>query len=138
LDRLKGRLGKRSVLRPRIADDHQPEQACSGEPIDETPLEPRDAARSPLAAHRPLRLKPRPVAIEVLSVVPEGPPVRFHLHGTEHRVVRHWGPERIETGWWRTGDVVRDYYRVETEAGHQFWLFRERRTGAWYLHGAFD
>jgi protein ImuB len=89
-------------------------------------------------AARPLCLKPRPVPIEVISVVPDGPPVRFCWQATEHVIKDSWGPERIETGWWRGPHVERDYYRVETATGQRFWLFRQNATGKWFLHGAFE
>jgi protein ImuB len=89
-------------------------------------------------AVRPLCLKPRPVAIEVVSVVPDGPPIRFRWRAGEYVIERHWGPERIETGWWRGAHVRRDYYRVETTTGERFWLFRENDTGRWFLHGTFE
>jgi len=87
---------------------------------------------------RPLCLKPRPIPIEVISVVPDGPPIRFRWHTTEHVIQSRWGPERIETGWWRGPHVRRDYYRVETTTGQRFWLFRQNDTGKWFLHGAFE
>jgi protein ImuB len=90
------------------------------------------------AAARPLVLKPRPIPIEVISVVPDGPPVRFRWHAAEHVVEDSWGPERIETGWWRGPHVERDYYRVETATGQRFWVFRQNDTGKWFLHGAFE
>ena len=31
----------------------------------------------------------------------------------------------------------RDYYLVETSEGRWFWLFRERKSGTWFLHGEF-
>ena len=43
--------------------------------------------------------------------------MKFRHAGQDERVVRVWGPERIETGWWRTRLVRRDYYQVETERG---------------------
>jgi protein ImuB len=89
-------------------------------------------------AARPLCLKPRPAPIEVISVVPDGPPIRFRWHATEHIVERSWGPERIDTGWWRGPHVERDYYRVETTTGQRFWLFRQNDTGKWFLHGTFE
>ena len=73
-----------------------------------------------------------------MSVMPEGPPLRFPFRGEEHRVARAWGPERIETGWWRGPPVARDYYRVATTAGRRFWLFRRLDDGRWFLHGAFE
>jgi protein ImuB len=53
-------------------------------------------------------------------------------------VTRSWGPERIETGWWRGQDARRDYYAVTTQLGTRFWIFRRRDDGRWFLHGCFD
>jgi protein ImuB len=89
-------------------------------------------------AARPLCLKPRPIPIEVISIVPDGPPVRFRWQGGEHVIENCWGPERIETGWWRGPHVERDYYRVETATGQRFWLFRHNDTRKWFLHGTFE
>jgi protein ImuB len=89
-------------------------------------------------AVRPLCLKPRPVPITVISIVPDGPPIRFWLPGGEHTVWQSWGPERIETGWWREAVVTRDYFRVETSTGQRFWLFRQNDGGQWFLHGEFE
>jgi len=47
------------------------------------------------------------------------------------------GPERIESGWWDGKDVVRDYYIARQLHGARWWVFRERRTRCWYLHGMF-
>ena len=81
------------------------------------------------ACFRPLFLRP-PLPLDVVSVVPDGPPITFRLQGQLHRVAAHWGPERIETGWWRGASVRRDYYRVQTEEGLRFWLFRRLDDGS--------
>jgi protein ImuB len=78
-----------------------------------------------------------PERLEVVSIVPDGPPLRFQFSGRSHTVACHWGPERIETGWWRSSAVRRDYYRVETAGGERFWLFRRLHDGAWFLQGEF-
>jgi len=82
-------------------------------------------------------MPPRPLRLEVVSVAPDGPPVRFRLGGQTHEVVKAHGPERIETAWWRGPTVRRDYYVVDTETGARFWLFRRLRGGGWFLHGLF-
>ncbi|MEX2120519.1 MAG: DNA polymerase Y family protein [Pirellulales bacterium] len=87
---------------------------------------------------RPLRLVPRPEPLDVISVVPDGPPLAFRWSGREHRIRRSWGPERIQAGWWRGRSIHRDYYRVETDNGQWFWLFRQVAAGQWFLHGTFD
>ena len=86
---------------------------------------------------RPLQLRPQPVAVRVLSVFPGGPPRHVWWDAHESRIVRAWGPERIESGWWRGRDARRDYYLVETATGQRLWLFRALRDERWYLHGSF-
>ena len=86
---------------------------------------------------RPLRLLPRPVRVEAVAVMPDGPPVHFQHQGESRRVDKSWGPERIETAWWRGRSVRRDYYRIETTTGSRFWLFRQLTDGQWFLQGAF-
>jgi protein ImuB len=73
-----------------------------------------------------------------MSLMPDGPPLRFTWEGNEYRVVHSCGPERIETGWWRGPDIHRDYYVVATHLGTRFWLFRRREDDRWFLHGCFD
>ncbi|MCX7427046.1 MAG: DNA polymerase Y family protein [Planctomycetia bacterium] len=137
IDRLSGRLGRRAVLRLRLARDAQPELAYRYESLvdDAGRRRRRDLAPEGIPP-RPLRLAKRPIALPLASLVPEGPPLGFEFGG-HHRVAHVWGPERIETGWWRGQSVGRDYYRVETASGRRFWLFRRLRDGRWFLHGSF-
>jgi protein ImuB len=65
--------------------------------------------------------------------------------GTLRRVVATQGPERVAGEWWRTRKApsTRDYYVVEDDAGHRFWLYREglygreAATPRWFVHGVF-
>jgi protein ImuB len=86
---------------------------------------------------RPVWLVPRPRRVEVMSVVPDGPPVRFRWQSQWLRIARAQGAERIETAWWRGPCVRRDYWIVEVESGERYWLFRRLTDGAWFLHGLF-
>jgi protein ImuB len=145
VDRLAGRLGGESVVRCSLERDAQPELAYREKPLVESGLDRRPARgrspheRVPLGAlDRPLCLLSRPAALEAMSVAPDGPPIQFAHLGRRYEVARCWGPERIETGWWRPANAWRDYYRVETSDGRRFWLFRRRRDGRWFLHGAFE
>ena len=45
-----------------------------------------------------------------------GAPVRLFHSGNWQQVIRFWGPERIETGWWRSRAVRREYFRVEIDS----------------------
>lgn len=93
---------------------------------------------APVTFRRPLRLARKPLAVEAWSVVPDGPLLRFRWTGGEERVARSWGPERIETGWWRGRAVRRDYYQIETTSGRRYWLFRRLDDRRWFLHGWFE
>jgi protein ImuB len=156
LERLSSRLGEQAVLRPRLWPDAQPEFAYRYEPWLSND---REAAtrrvsgaeraggaplrKSPSAASRfhdsprPPFLKNHPLPITVVSLVPGGPPREFRWNGCRYLVERSWGPERIETGWWRGEDIGRDYFVVETVVGERFWMFRNRADGSWRLHGVF-
>jgi protein ImuB len=154
IDRLTSRLGGDSVLRTRSWPDPQPEYAWRYEPWIQTPRAtsakaerkkslPAVEDKKRLRLERPLRLAHRPIPLAVISVVPaslavDGLPLYFRLGHEEHRIARHWGPERIETGWWRGRLARRDYYRVETSTGERYWLFRQLQDGQWFLHGWFD
>ncbi|HEY1786041.1 MAG TPA: DNA polymerase Y family protein [Pirellulales bacterium] len=87
---------------------------------------------------RPTRLYMPAIVLHRVVMAADGRPLGFHYQGCEQRVVQAWGPERIETGWWRTRLVRRDYYRVETAAAERYWLFRCLSENRWFLQGAFD
>ena len=142
IDRLSSRLRREAVSRAVLTPDAQPEYAYRYEPL--AGVGPRRKPSSKTAAKpagpwpRPLWLDSAPTPLETLAVAPQGPLVQFLLHGRTHQVARRWGPERIQTGWWRGRDVRRDYYRIETSAGQRFWIFRRASDGQWFLQGSFD
>ncbi len=160
LDRLANRLGHEALRCARLEDDYQPEFAYRWLPYleagdradaDQSNLSaaiasaPHVVAENPLGLTglsgvmaRPMQLFNPPIAARVIALSPDGPPTWFALAGgLEWSVARAWGPERIETAWWRGPDVRRDYFRVLTEPGEQFWLFVDVATGRWHLHGVF-
>ena len=139
IDRLAGRLGAEAVVQTTLRHDAQPEFAFREKPlIGSGKLRKATSPAVPGVLDRPPRLLPRPLAIDVLATVPDGPPRRFQSGHLQHDIARYWGPERIETGWWRKQMVERDYYRVETTCGRRMWLFRRRRDSQWFLHAYFD
>jgi protein ImuB len=85
-----------------------------------------------------LHLLQRPIEIAATSIVPDGPPIALTLNGAHQAVAESRGPERIETGWWRGPHLQRDYYRIVTDQGCRAWIYRDRTTGTWFLHGWFD
>jgi len=151
LDRLAVRHGPARVLRFIAGNSHVPERAGNlhslrSKPSPSTWLE-SDEGDPPL---RPLVLLDPPQRVRVTASLPDGHPALFVWKGRPHRVFRHEGPERIASEWWRRHDGhvgnpgrTRDYYRVEDEMGHRFWLFRhglqelEVEHPDWFVHGLF-
>jgi len=96
---------------------------------------------------RPIELFAPPPSITALRLDSDswnsgdGFPARFRIRGRVEPVRHHWGPERIETRWWRGPLIRRDYFRIELESGARLWIFRDLREegdcGRWYLHGRF-
>ena len=144
VEKLSSRLGRDAVLRPVIQAEQQPELAYRFEACVERPRKPdvvpsgTENRVSRFRLSRPLWLKRKPVPVEVVPVVPGGPPYRLSWEGKDRTVARCWGPERITTGWWRGEHVRRDYYHVETADGYRLWLFWDWTQGRWFLHSAFD
>jgi protein ImuB len=86
---------------------------------------------------RPLWHWSSPLEIQCHTKSRSGAPVRLFHSGNWQQVTRFWGPERIETGWWRSRAVRREYFRVEIDTGQRFWVFRLLPTSQWFLQGNF-
>ena len=141
VDQLAGRAGDAALFRVGAQESDVPERATVR----------ADALACPTGWpiwKRPVRMLRRPELLrQVVALLPDHPPRRFVWRGTAYRVVAGDGPERIHGEWWRNARemwAVRDYFRVETEDGERFWLFRrgdgvEGNTGdlSWYMHGLF-
>ena len=118
VDLLAAKLGGKAVQGLRSVDDHRPEHAWSTKyPVN------RGSVRSPgedsgIGYSRPMWLldPPEPVDVKLYELMS--------------------GPERIETGWWSTRYLVRDYYIALSEHGARCWLYREQNEN-WFLHGYF-
>jgi len=141
IDRLSVKLGPDKVRRPQPFESHLPERANGWRPA----LNKADPVETPTAL-RPQRLLDRPEAIAVVYATPEGVPRRFVWRRAVHDIARVEGPERIAPEWWREPSTarLRDYYRVEDQAGRRYWIYREGviddgRGGLpeWYMHGLF-
>ena len=148
IDRLAARFGPTRILAFAPQDTHIPEAAAIALPAQKVRRTKQQWARisgESSAPRRPLRLFANPEPIEVMAEVPDGPPKKFRWRRALHGVVHVEGPERIAMEWWRRAEAkpTRDYFRVEDEAGHRFWLYRdglyarEVKPPRWYIHGLF-
>ncbi len=145
VDRLANRLGQDAVWRAEVYESHVPERAVRAAPPVAAPAPDGWDPEKP----RPVRLLAHPEQIEAVAVLPDEPPMAFTWRGQRHRVRLAEGPERIAEEWWRKPidqvgpGYVRDYYRVEDQAGGRYWLFRAGLYGdaehppRWWLHGVF-
>jgi protein ImuB len=133
VERLSNRVGEKAVLRAYLRPEAQPEFSWGYVPWLGG-LIPAQACGSRSALSRPVDLRgvPTPVRVET-----NDGPARFAWREQSYIVARAWGPERIETSWWRGRDVRRDYYRVEVDDGQRFWLFRDLTREKWFLHGVY-
>lgn len=127
LERLTARLGDERVYRVAPHADHRPECATRRLQLFEKTA---SGAVPPLP--RPLWLLDPP---EPLREV-DGRPYR---RGPLQLLA---GPERIESGWWdsgeQVGDVRRDYFIALAEDAAWLWIYRECRAGGWFLQGYFS
>ncbi len=146
VDRLANRLGARNVLRLVPENSHLPERSARAVSMLDDRHDAKGKQAWPTDRPRPIRLLAHPDPIEVMAPVPDDPPLMFRWRRVPHRVRRAEGPERIALEWWREPeagtDGIRDYYRVEDEAGRRFWLYRRglyrpETSPAWFLHGFF-
>ncbi len=167
IDRLSVKLGADKVRRPIRRGSHVPERASEWVGVDgdipslraqrslsratpsgnsATELDCRVASLLAMTEKRPQRLLDQPEAIGVIYATPEGMPRRFTWRRGVHDIARVEGPERIAPEWWREAGTarLRDYYRVEDDAGRRFWIYREGLAGdgrggppLWYVHGLF-
>lgn len=124
VDRLRARLGETAVRGLQTLDEHRPERAWTAC----TPGETGHAGEEAALTARPLWLLPSPVPLAQKDGRPE-------LDGA---LALQRGPERIESGWWDGGDVMRDYFLACSAHGARLWVFQERRTRRWFLHGIFS
>lgn len=159
IDTLSGRLGRKNVTQAKTKRESQPELAFTTTPLTgrQTNGIQRDTLKklsSRIARNRaepsrddPLRrpshLLDPPQEIQVgfddkdqvrLATAPQ----RFRFQNQMHSIVESWGPERLESGWWRGPSNRRDYYRVQTQNGSWWWIFRDLQTSQWCVHGIFD
>jgi protein ImuB len=119
LERLQARLGAEAVRGLCIVADHRPElawQYC-------TPGESHPAVRE---TTRPLWLLERPRPLRIVNGRP-------HFNGElSLESVR----ERIESGWWDGGEVLRDYFIARNPQGLRLWIFHDLAgSRTWFLHG---
>jgi protein ImuB len=128
VERISARIGDESIHGVMTVAEHRPQYAWM----------PADPAEVPHCAavpgywyeerrRRPLWMlpEPRPLPVE------QGTPMYQGALKLPDR------PERLETGWWDGDGIARDYYLAVNPTGIHVWVYQDRRSEDWYLHGIF-
>lgn len=132
LDVIANRIGRDRVLAPVLHNTHRPERMVSMQPVsDQLPI----ATAVEVPHCRPSKLIEPPEPIRVMALWPDGPVGRFWRDGVESAVTFCSSPDRIGGEWWRAQESIRDYFRVQDERGVWLWLFRDAKSGEWFVHG---
>ncbi len=121
VDRLKARLGESGVFGLGMVADHRPEYSWHGT----TPGQGQSLQHP--SEQRPFWLLTHPQKLRCKKGVP--------MYNSILTLLK--GPERIETGWWDQKPINRDYF-IAQENGRQFWVYRDRDSFEWFLHGIFS
>ncbi len=156
IDRLQARLGGDALQRIEVQESHWPELAVRSDFKNRPPLRSRGGGsqsetegsssnttpspygHSPLGSLgsyeiggakklRPLWLLPQPKPLTHRDNKPF-----WHSPLTLLR-----GPERIGNHWWQEEENERDYYIARHAHGVICWIYCERSTRCWFLHGLF-
>ena len=144
VDVLSTRLGELQVVRPELREEYQPEGAYEAVPalrVQPRAAKPASATTSPtilrLPSTRPLILLNPPQPLHEVMLNSQGLPQEFIYEQRRQRVTCCSASETIETGWWLGPTVRRDYHRVQTSGGSQYWVYRQLDDDRWFLHGEF-
>jgi len=124
VERLRARLGEEAVYGVAAIPEHRPEAAWRR--VHELRLA-SVLRMGEMAGQGPGDDMPRPVwLLDEPLPLPSG-------------LILEQGPERIESGWWDGKGVARDYYIAHERQSHgaKLWVFQERQSKRWYLHGLF-
>jgi protein ImuB len=124
VERLRARLGQDTVYGVRPIAEHRPEAAWRR--VQELCLSEALRIGNKKTDQRPNdQQMPRPVWLLDEPVPLSGPPMLEQ------------GPERIESGWWDGKGIARDYYIAHQTRGAKLWVFQERQSRCWFVHGVF-
>jgi protein ImuB len=118
VERLRARLGEEAVYGVCLIPEHRPEAAWRR--VQELSL----TAGVKVQAEAVDQKLPRPVWL-----------LNEPLPLPKPQILQ--GPERIESGWWDGKGVARDYYVARHSQGARLWVFQERQSKLWYVHGVF-
>jgi hypothetical protein len=83
------------------------------------------------------RLWPKGEAVEAWGG--EETPAGFAWGGASHYILDVCNRWRVHTRWWEPDQIIwREYLKVETDKGLLCLLYRDLRSGGWFLARVYD
>ncbi len=122
VERLQARLGQPQVHGLNMVADHRPEYSWSSA----TPGQGQELQHP--VEQRPFWLFSHPQKLRNKKGLP--------VYHQPLQLLK--GPERITTGWWDQQPIDRDYFVARQGNGQELWVYRERTSQQWFLHGIFS
>jgi protein ImuB len=135
LARLGALCGAGRVGTPIAVDSHRPGDAAVAAFGPSPPASPASVSE-PSPCRLVIRVIRPPRALDVFTE--RDAPCFVRGAGLGGRVVGVAGPWRVATEWWSEASCMRDYYDLELTDGGIYRCFRDRRSGAWFVDGAYD
>ena len=126
LNMFRARLGPQTCFGLSLANDHRPEKAWKTVHLNQ---------KNYWFPENEKEDNPRPLYL--LNVPQELKAIR-HLPSLGGQLELTRGPERSDFGWWDGNQSARDYYIGRHPGGALYWVFSEKRSGKWFLHGIFS
>ncbi len=136
VERLRARLGEQAVYGICSVPEHRPEAAWRRVHALRLEYVPGMGARHRPGGHRQESAHDMPRPVWLLDEPAKLAASEVH-ELRQGQAILVEGPERIESGWWDGKGIARDYYVAQQSGGARLWVFQERRSKCWYLHGVF-
>ena len=121
LDQVTAKLGTDAIYQPCFQAEYLPEKAN----LSTDTCSPKTSSGRHLPL-QPLWLTNTPLRLQNLDNQP---------YWNEPLTLLR-GPERLSENWWQ-GEQQRDYYVAHDSQGSRYWLYWEKQSKEWHLHGIF-
>jgi len=138
LNNLLMRLGDGGIKRLRLEESYIPEKSFSYLSIKDSSKS-YGSNDSQFSPERPPYLLAHPQEIKALALMPDRHPSSITWKGKQLKIIKGSNLERIAEEWWQKSSFNenrnRDYFKIQDQYGRWLWVFRQRASFKWYVHG---
>lgn len=130
-------IGKRNIQKVELHQTHIPEKSFQFVPLEKETIS--KGEKNNLSFDYPGYLFATPIKIKAISLLPDKPPVQISWKGCSLKVLESSGPERLSDEWWKNENrEEREYFKIQDELGRWLWIYRNRGSLEWFLHGVWS